>query len=128
MDTPLAAAKALGLKGVKVMGKPLRIRAAKDEKKKGRGTIALSKEVEKQRPVSVFVGNLPDQVDEKLFKKDFKTFGEIISLRFVKDKVSGEFKRCAFLGYKSKQSAEAALKMNGQVWMGKALNIELAKS
>ena len=74
------------------------------------------------------LGNLPDDVDQKVFKKDFKAFGEIISLRFVKDKVTGEFKRCAFVGYKSKASAEEALKMNGQIWMGKALNIELAKS
>lgn len=127
MADAVGAAKALGLKGVKVMGKPLTVRLAKDEVKLGRGAQAAPEDLESQRPHTVFVGNLPDDCDRVMFKRDFKLFGDIVSLRFVQDKITGEFKRCAFVGYRTAEGAEKALERHGAVWMGKALNIELAK-
>lgn len=49
-----------------------------------------------------------------------------MSLRYVTDKLTGEFKRCAFVAYASKKSADKALEKNGVVWMGRTLNIEPA--
>lgn len=84
--------------------------------------------MQKNKLFSVFIGNLPDKFDERVFKRDFKSFGSIGSLRFVKDKITGEFKRCAFVGYTDEAGAEAALARNGEMWNGKTLNIERAKS
>eukprot|EP01128_Nolandella_sp_AFSM9_P005257 TRINITY_DN2512_c1_g5_i1.p1 TRINITY_DN2512_c1_g5~~TRINITY_DN2512_c1_g5_i1.p1 ORF type:complete len:364 (-),score=116.05 TRINITY_DN2512_c1_g5_i1:943-2007(-) len=129
METPLAAAKVLKIRGLKIMGREVSIRIAKElrkENRAGRATQATSEEMERARPHSVFVGNLPEDVDKVLFKRDFKKMGPIVSLRFVQDKFTGAFKRCAFVGYATKAGAEAALERNGQLWMGRTLNIEMA--
>lgn len=71
MESPLAAAKVLKIRGLQIMGREVSIRVAKQTRKEeraGRATQATNEEMEKARPHSIFVGNLPENIDKVLFK------------------------------------------------------------
>mmetsp|Transcript_41908 Transcript_41908/g.98249 ORF Transcript_41908/g.98249 Transcript_41908/m.98249 type:complete len:487 (-) Transcript_41908:279-1739(-) len=75
--------------------------------------------------LKVYVGGLPFEIDEAVFKKDFEECGEIEKIEFPK-RDDGSFKGFAFVTYKSKEGVDAALKFNGDEYSGRTLKVNVA--
>lgn len=80
--------------------------------------------------LSVFVGNLPYNIDEDTMYETFKDCGikgydSITAVRFGVDE-KGEFKRYAHVDFDSPEAARNALGLEGTTIMGKELRVQLA--
>uniref|UniRef100_A0A7S4T585 RRM domain-containing protein n=1 Tax=Ditylum brightwellii TaxID=49249 RepID=A0A7S4T585_9STRA len=73
---------------------------------------------------TIFVGNLSFDIDEGTLGDTFKDCGKIISLRFVEDKKTGNFKGCVFIEFEETESTDKAMKLVGKEIMGRSLTVE----
>ncbi len=79
------------------------------------------------RACSVFVGNVPYDVDEEMLKKIFSTVGPIVSLRLMYDKVTRQPKGYGFCEYKDQETAYAAMRnLNNVECGGRPLRVDWA--
>ena len=63
---------------------------------------------------NVFVGNLGDNVDEKMLRDVFCAFGIVISTKMMRDPESGISKKYGFVSYDNFDSSDMAIsRMNG---------------
>ena len=63
----------------------------------------------------IYVGNLSYDTTEDELKKDFSTFGEVVSVSVVTDRYSGRSKGFAFVEMTNKAEADAAIAgLNGK--------------
>ncbi|CAK9813408.1 RNA-binding protein 34 [Anthophora quadrimaculata] len=101
-----------------------------------------SSESEEESKRTVFVGNLPSDVTKKALMKHFKTFGKIDSIRIrgiisktmnMPKKVAAITKNVhpklrtvyAYIKFDTEASAKAALSMNGTVFQGNHLKVDM---
>ena len=78
--------------------------------------------------MNLYVGNLLFNVSENDLKEAFEPFGEVTEVRLIMDKFSGKSKGFGFIEMPSKEEAEKAIsEMNGKEFMGRALNVNVAK-
>lgn len=76
----------------------------------------------------LYVGNLNFNMTDQDLKDAFAEFGEIVSARIVKDKISGLSKGFGFVEFaNSKDAQKAKDSMNGKELMGRVLRIDSAK-
>jgi len=102
-NTNEAAEKcAQALNGKMVSGRPLRVEpsSGKAGPKAGPGGAQSSTPAE-----TIFVGNLPADVTQEEVSEFFSTNGTIVDVRFVTDRTTGEFKRCAFVEFEDDTAA-----------------------
>lgn len=79
------------------------------------------------RSCSVFVGNIPYDVDEEQLKRIFSTVGPIVSLRLMYDKVTRQPKGYGFCEYKDPETAYAAMRnLNNVECGGRPLRVDWA--
>ncbi len=79
------------------------------------------------RACSVFVGNIPYEVDEEQLRKVFSTVGPIVSLRMMYDKVTRQPKGYGFCEYKDQETAYAAMRnLNNVEVAGRPLRVDWA--
>lgn len=79
------------------------------------------------RACSVFVGNIPYEVDEEQLRKVFSTVGPIVSLRLMYDKVTRQPKGYGFCEYKDQETAYAAMRnLNNVEVAGRPLRVDWA--
>jgi cleavage stimulation factor subunit 2 len=79
------------------------------------------------RACSVFVGNIPYEVDEEMLRKVFSTVGPIVSLRLMYDKVTRQPKGYGFCEYKDQETAYAAMRnLNNVEVAGRPLRVDWA--
>ena len=76
--------------------------------------------------LTVFVGNLSFNIDEDSLREAFKDCGEITSVRFAEDKVTGEFKGFGHVEFANTESTDAAVKMAGTDILGRAVRVDYA--
>lgn len=67
---------------------------------------------------SVFVGNIPYDVDEETLKKVFGTVGPVVSLRLMYDKNTRQPKGFGFCEYRDQETAYAAMRNLNNVEVG----------
>ncbi|CAK9822703.1 RNA-binding protein 34 [Anthophora retusa] len=101
-----------------------------------------SSDSEEESRRTIFVGNLPSDVTKKALMKQFKTFGKIDSIRIrgiisktmnMPKKVAAITKNVhpklrtvyAYIKYDTEASAKAALSMNGTVFQGNHLKVDM---
>ena len=60
--------------------------------------------------MNIYIGNLDRQADEREVKQLFEEFGEVKSVKIVKDYATGESKGFAFVEMKDTTSATNAIK------------------
>ena len=58
----------------------------------------------------LFIGNLPYTVDEMQMRQMFETFGELLEVTVIKDRMTGRSKGFGFVTFKNKEDAEKAIK------------------
>ena len=78
--------------------------------------------------MNIYVGNLSYEVTEQDLQEAFETFGEITSVRIIKDKYSGRSKGFGFVEMSKKEDAESAInKLNDKDLKGRKLNVNEAR-
>lgn len=78
--------------------------------------------------MNIYVGNLSSQVTEGDLQQAFEAFGEVASVRVIKDKFSGESRGFGFVEMPTKDEAQSAISgMNEQELKGRALRVNEAR-
>jgi len=78
--------------------------------------------------MNVYVGNLSYEVTEEDLKQAFEAFGQVESVRIIKDRFSGESKGFGFVEMPTGAEAQSAIEgMNGKELKGRTLNVNEAR-
>ncbi len=78
--------------------------------------------------MNIYVGNLSSDVNEDDLRVAFESFGEVVSVNIVKDRVSGESRGFGFVQMPSKNEALAAISgMNDKDLKGRTVNVAEAR-
>ena len=101
---------------VKLFGKPIRVNKASQDRK--------SQDV----GANLFIGNLDEQVDEKILYDTFSAFGVVCQTpKIMRDPETGNSRGFGFIGYDSFEAADAAIEaMNGQFLANRQINVTYA--
>ncbi len=75
----------------------------------------------------LYVGNLSYRASDSELRDFFSTFGEIDTIRVIKDRRTGRSKGFAFITYVNLEGATEALTAHEQDFMGRALIVRYAK-
>lgn len=94
---------ALLLSGATVRGQPVIVQQSQAEKNRAAAqaaatAAAAAKDERRDKPVKIYVGNLPENTTEELLRKAFAKFGEIDSIQFHTED-DGRCKGYSFLTY-----------------------------
>jgi RNA recognition motif-containing protein len=77
--------------------------------------------------MNIYVGNLADDVSEDDLHEVFKVFGQVESVKILKDRFSGKSKGFGFLEMPSTDEAQVAIKeVNGMDIKGAAVKVDEA--
>ena len=78
--------------------------------------------------MNIYVGNLSYGVTEEDLKQAFEGFGQVETVKIIKDRYSGESKGFGFVEMPAKGEAESAINdLNGKDLKGRALNVSEAR-
>lgn len=78
--------------------------------------------------MNIYVGNLSRQVTEDALKQLFEAFGQVSSIRIIKDKFSGEPKGFGFVDMSNQDEAQNAIKqLDGTEFEGNRLKVNEAR-
>jgi RNA recognition motif-containing protein len=78
--------------------------------------------------MNIYVGNLSYEVTEEDLQEAFKAFGQVESVRIIKDKYSGQSKGFGFVEMPAKAEAQSAINdLNGKELKGRTLNVNEAR-
>ncbi|KAG8217195.1 hypothetical protein J3R82DRAFT_5278, partial [Butyriboletus roseoflavus] len=101
---------------IKLWGKPIRVNKASSDKK------------QLDVGANLFIGNLDENVDERLLYDTFSAFGVMATTaKIARDPGSGISKGYGFVSYTDFESSDAAIEsMNGQFLMNKAITVQYA--
>jgi len=78
--------------------------------------------------MNIFVGNLSQGVSEDDLRAAFETFGQITSVKIIKDRYTSESKGFGFIEMPEKQEATSAMQdLNGTELKGKTITVNEAK-
>ena len=102
---------------IKLYGKPLRVNKADSGGGEGKGTDSVG--------ANLFVGNLAEELDEKLLYDTFSAFGVIIRTpNIARDVNTGNSKGFGFVSFDSFEASDAAIEaMNGQFLCNRAISV-----
>jgi len=101
---------------IKLWGKPIRVNKASSDKK------------QLDVGANLFIGNLDENVDERLLYDTFSAFGMMATTaKIARDPATGTSKGYGFVSYTDFESSDAATEsMNGQFLMNKAITVQYA--
>jgi len=94
----------------------------------GGGGKALATNRPNDASVKLFAGNLSYDIDDDAVKKFFADCGEIVGIRYLSWKETGQFKGCGYIQFADGASAEKASKKNGEKLMGRPIRLDWAES
>jgi len=78
--------------------------------------------------MNIYVGNLSRNVTEEDLQQAFKDFGEVASVKLIKDRYSGESRGFGFVEMPDKAEAQSAINgLNGKELKGQALKVNEAR-
>ncbi|THB77228.1 MAG: RNA-binding protein [Desulfobacteraceae bacterium] len=79
--------------------------------------------------MNIYVGNLTEQVNEGQIRQMFEAFGEVESVKIIKDRFSGRSKGFGFVEMPSNSEADKAIKaLNGRLVNRKPIKVNPADS
>ena len=82
---------------IKLFGRPIKVNKASQDKR--------TQEV----GANIFIGNLGDNVDEKMLRDVFSAFGIVISTKIMRDCETGSSKKFGFVSYDNFDSSDLAI-------------------
>ncbi len=75
--------------------------------------------------MNIYVGNMSHETTEDQLREAFAAFGDVLSVKFIRDKATGESRGFGFVEMPSEQQALAAIEaLNGKDFMGQVLKVE----
>ncbi len=78
--------------------------------------------------MNIYVGNLEHQVTEDELKQAFETYGEVSSVKIIKDMYTGESKGFGFVEMPDSANAKTAMsELNGKEIKGRAIRVDEAR-
>ena len=78
--------------------------------------------------MNIYVGNLSYGVTEEDLKEAFESFGEVETVKIIKDRYSGESKGFGFIEMPDKNEAQSAIEgLNGRELKGRKINVNEAR-
>ena len=78
--------------------------------------------------MNIYVGNLRYNLTEEALKSIFEEFGDVASVKIIKDKFSGESKGFGFVEMPSDDDAKKAIaELNGRDIDGRSLRVNEAR-
>ena len=78
--------------------------------------------------MKIYVGNLSYDVSEEDLKETFESFGEIESVKIIKDNYSGRSKGFGFIEMPNNADAQSAINgLNDKELKGRTLNVNTAR-
>ena len=78
--------------------------------------------------MKIYVGNLSYEVSEEDLQEAFEAFGQVESVRIIKDKYSGQSKGFGFVEMPAEAEAQSAINdLNGKELKGRTLNVNEAR-
>ena len=78
--------------------------------------------------MNIYVGNLSYEVNEEDLQEAFEAFGQVESVRVIKDKYSGQSKGFGFVEMPAKAEAQSAINdLDGKELKGRMLNVNEAR-
>ncbi len=78
--------------------------------------------------MNIYIGNLSQHVSEDELGKAFKPFGQVETVRIIKDKYSGQSKGFGFVEMPSAEQARSAINdLNGKQLNGRTLKVNEAR-
>ncbi len=78
--------------------------------------------------MNIYVGNLSRKVTEETLRSEFEQFGEVASVKIIKDKFSGEPRGFAFVEMPNNDEAQAAMEnLNNKDVDGQKMRINEAR-
>jgi RNA recognition motif-containing protein len=79
--------------------------------------------------MNIYVGNLPLETTEDELREAFAVFGDVATVKIVRDGTTGESRGFGFVGMPSESAAQTAIKeMNGREVKGQELKVEAGRS
>jgi RNA recognition motif-containing protein len=79
--------------------------------------------------MNIYVGNLSREVTEDELLEAFEEFGQVESVKIIKDKVSGESRGFGFVEMPAEAEAQSAINgLNGKELKGGTLNVNEART
>ena len=78
--------------------------------------------------MNIYVGNLSYEVTEEDLKEAFQAFGEVDTVKVIKDNYTGRSKGFGFVEMPAKSEAQSAIEgLNGKDLKGRSLNVNEAR-
>ncbi len=81
----------------------------------------------KKMNTNIYVGRLARTVTEDALKAAFEQFGEVISVKLIKDRLTGEARGFGFVQMPTAQAQQAIAKMNGTELEGQRIIVNEAR-
>ena len=79
--------------------------------------------------MNIYIGNLTPDTTEDEVKEAFAPFGDVASVKIIRDGATSESRGFGFVEMPSEEQAKAAINdMNGKELKGNALHVELGRS
>jgi len=92
------------------------------------GDVQIYNLLQKEIRMNIYVGNLSYEVTEEDLKEAFEVFGEVETIRVIKDKYTGRSKGFGFVEMPDSADAQSAIDgLNGKELKGRALNVNEAR-
>jgi RNA recognition motif-containing protein len=78
--------------------------------------------------MNIYVGNLSPETTEDDLRKAFEAFGQVISVKLLRNRATGESNRIGFVGMPVSDEAQTAIsELNGKNLQGNAIKVEEGK-
>jgi RNA recognition motif-containing protein len=78
--------------------------------------------------MNIYVGNLSYDATDETIREAFESFGQVTSVRIIKDKYTGQSRGFGFVEMLETAQAQAAIKsLNGKELLGKQMTVNEAR-
>ncbi|MGB2864524.1 MAG: hypothetical protein WBC05_14445 [Sedimentisphaerales bacterium] len=78
--------------------------------------------------MNIYAGNLSPETTEDDLRQAFEAFGQVISVKILRNRVTGESNRIGFVGMPVAEEAQTAIsELNGKNLKGHAIKVEEGK-
>lgn len=78
--------------------------------------------------MNIYVGNLPWGLSEEDLREAFEAFGEVVSVKIIKDKFTGRSRGFGFVEMPNQEEGESAISaLNGKDFKGREIVVNQAR-
>lgn len=95
-----------------------------DPKTMGRGYSQRPKTPKPPGCKKLYAGNLPYSIDDDTIVEFFKDCGEMVGLRWLTNRDSGEFRGCGFVEFSNSEEADKAMLLDGAELLGRPVRLD----